>query len=309
MTSKAYPTTALPPDLSKYVYGTTRLGDDTILESKRIRIAREAMDSGVWFHTSEQYGDALSILGKAFAESRTKIPKLIVKLGNESIDELRACVQRHISPLGVDRVHLGQLCLGGELARDFANGGKCYDGLKQLQEDGLVEHFVLEVFPWTSEVPLQALRAGHPDGLVGGCIFYYNPLQRFASNPLWDELQAREVPIVAMRTVAGGNVHHLRDVPGAAWKPYLQERAVEVAPIFERSGIPNWSEFCVRFAHSCPLVHATVGATGRSEGLQEFLYASAGTIEPLPDDVISEIAALQRRWSDETDVRAEPWSM
>jgi len=97
---------------------------------------------------------------------------------------------------------------------------------------------------------LKALRAGYTEGIVDGFIFYLNPLQRFASNALWQEIVSRKQPIIAMRTVSGGPVHQLRDVPGFAWKHYLQERAVEVAPIFERSGIESWTEFCVRFAHS-----------------------------------------------------------
>ncbi len=307
--SQPYPSEALPANLSKYIYGTTRLGDDAISMSDRVKMARTAMDAGVWFHTSEQYGDALSVLAKAFSEAPQRVPNLIVKLGNDSIDELRECILRNIAPLGVEKVNVGQLCLGGALAAEFADGGKCYDGLRALQEDGLVGHFVLEVFPWTSDLPLRAFQAGHPDGLVGGCIFYYNPLQRFAANPLWDLLLERQVPVIAMRTVAGGDVFRLRDVPGAAWKPYLQERATEVAPIYQRSGIAHWSEFCVRFAHSCPLVRATVGATSRAERLQEFLDASAGAIDPLPRDLTDEIAELQRRWSDETDAQAEPWSM
>jgi hypothetical protein len=111
-----------------------------------------------------------------------------------------------------------------------------------------------------------------------------------------------------MRTVSGGNVHRLRDVPGAAWKEYLQQRAVEVAPIFERSGIASWTEFCVRFAHGFPLVRATVGATSRIENLNEFL-AAAEDIQPLPADIQEAIVALQRRWSDEVDMKAEVWSM
>jgi aryl-alcohol dehydrogenase-like predicted oxidoreductase len=304
-----FPTSALPADLSRYVYGTTRLGDQAIPVPERVRIAREAMAAGVWFHASEQYGDALCILGKAFDEDRAHVPKLVVKLGNESVAEIRATLQRNIGPLGVDRVDLGQLCLGGELAEDFARGGQCYEGLRALQEEGLVGHWVVEVFPWTSDVTLRALEAGHADRLVGGCIFYLNPLQRFASNPLWDVIRSRRVPVIAMRTVAGGNVHRLRDVPGAAWKEYLRQRAVEVAPIFERSGIGRWSEFCVRFAHSIPGVRATVGATSRSEALAEFLAAGTGDIAPLPEDVVEELLALQRRWSSETDVHAEPWSM
>ena len=111
-----------------------------------------------------------------------------------------------------------------------------------------------------------------------------------------------------MRTVAGGNIHRLRDVPGYAWRPYLQERAAEVAPIFERSGIEHWTEFCVRFVHSFPQVRATVGATSRAENLQEFLSA-AQNIQPLPAGIVEEIVRLHYRWSDELDMTAEHWTM
>jgi predicted aldo/keto reductase-like oxidoreductase len=97
-------------------------------------------------------------------------------------------------------------------------------------------------------------------------------------------------------------------VPGAAWKPYLQQRAAEVAPIFERSGIPSWAEFCVRFAHGFPQVRATVGSTSHVERLNEFLTA-AEHIQPLPEDIQNEIIRLQSRWSDEVDMQSEPWSM
>jgi hypothetical protein len=177
-----------------------------------------------------------------------------------------------------------------------------------LKREGLVNRFVLEVFPWSSEVALRALRGGYPECIVDGYIFYLNPLQRLPSNELWDELVARKEPMIAMRTVAGGNVHKLRDEPGYAWKPYLQERAAEVAPVFERSGIENWTEFCVRFAHSFPQVRATVGATSRLENLREFLTA-AENIEPLPADIVDEIVQLHYRWSDEYDMKAELWSM
>jgi hypothetical protein len=168
--------------------------------------------------------------------------------------------------------------------------------------------FVLEIFPWTSAEPLQALRAGHLDELVDGYIFYLNPLQRFASNELWDELLAQDASIIAMRTVAGAPVHALRDVPGAAWKPYLRERAAEVAPIFERSGIESWADFCIRFAYSTPQVMSTVGSTSRRENLDE-LIAYSKSPEPLPQDVLDDILTLQRRWSDEVDVHAPLWSM
>jgi hypothetical protein len=42
--------------------------------------------------------------------------------------------------------------------------------------------------------------------------------------------------------------------------------------------------------------------------LQQFLLASE-TIEPLPYDIVDRIIKLQYTWSDEVDVKAEPWSM
>lgn len=305
----AYPSGGLPSDLGKYVYGTTRLGDAELPFDERVQMARRAIDAGLWVHTSDAYGDALQVLRAAFDQNRARVPKTIVKIGWSNLPELRASIQKNIDPLGIDHIDIGQLCLGGQFAEDFRQGGPCYDGFRRLREEGLVRSFVLEVFPWTSAGPLEALRAGYPDGVVDGCIFYLNPLQRFASNALWDLIQERSVPIIAMRTVAGGDVHRLRDVPGAAWKPYLKERATEVAPLFERSGVKSWLEFCVRFALGFPLVRATVGATSRPAGLEAFLGASSGRVLPLPADVQAQLVALQYRWSEETDVQAEPWSM
>jgi predicted aldo/keto reductase-like oxidoreductase len=299
---------ALLADLPPYIYGTTRLGDSQIPFDDRVRMARVAMDAGIWFHTSHTYGNALEVLRAAFDQARAKVPKLIVKIIGSTVDELRDVIRQNIEPLGVDNIELGQLCLGGELANDFARGGDCYQAFSRLKQEGLVRRFVLEVFPWTSDVALKALRGGYPEGIVDGCIFYLNPLQRFASNELWDLIRKRNDPVIALRTVSGGNVHRLRDVPGAAWKEYLQQRAVEVAPIFERSGTKSWTEFCLRFAHSFPEVRATVGATSRPENFKEFLSAK-DNLQPLPGDILNEIVKLQYRWSDETDVHAEPWSM
>jgi hypothetical protein len=295
-------------DLPPYVYGTTRLGDQNLPFEERVNVARAAMEGTSWFHTSHAYGNALEVLRAAFDQDGTRIPRLIVKIGWKKIEELRDVVQQHLIALRLENLELGQLCLSESLAEEYASGGSCYEEFSRLKQQGLVHRFVLEVFPWTSDVALKGLRGGYPEGIVDGYIFYLNPLQRFPSNELWDELVERKEPMIAMRTVAGGNVHRLRDVPGYAWKMYLQERAAEVAPIFERSGIQDWTEFCVRFAHSFPLVRATVGATSKLEHLKDFLAASQN-IEPLPADIVEEIVQLHYRWSDELDMKAEHWSM
>ena len=294
--------------ITPYIYGTTRLGDGSIPRAQRIEVARAAMDAGVWFHTSRMYGDALEVLRDAFKEAPTKVPKLIIKIGWETIGQLRGVIEENLRPLGLGGMQLGQLCLGGELAKEFAGGGECYKVFQDLKHEGLMQGYVVEAFPWTSEPPLKALRAGYTKGIVDGFIFYLNPLQRFASNALWEEIIQRDQPVIAMRTVSGGPVHNLRDQPGFAWKDYLQKRAGEVAPLFEKSGVKSWTEFCVRYAHSIPQVRATVGSTSKIENLDEFLSA-AKNLKPLPASIVAEIDALQRRWSDELDVHAEPWSM
>jgi hypothetical protein len=299
---------ALLADIPFFIYGTTRLGDGAIPFDDRVRMARLAMDAGIWFHTSHTYGNALEVLRKAFDQARAKVPKLIVKLLANTVDELESVIRQNTEPLGLDSLELGQLCFQGKLAEDLANGGAVYRTLSQLKEQGRVRRFVLEVFPWTSDVALKALRGGHTRGVVDGVILYLNPLQRFASNELWDLILKRNEPVIALRTVAGGDVHRLRDVSGAAWKPYLQERAVQVAPVFERSGIKSWAEFCLRFVRGFPQVRATVGATCRAGNFQELL-AMQKKDEPLPPAIQSEILKLQQRWSDELDMRAEPWSM
>jgi hypothetical protein len=294
--------------ITPFIYGTTRLGDETIPFEERVNVAYAAMNAAVWFHTSRQYNNALELLSAAFDRDRKKVPKLIAKIGGDSIEALEADIQRNLRPIGLKSLDVGQLCIGGGLAQDFAAGGHSLKELENIRESGLVKSYVLEVFPWTSQIAMRALLGGHSKRIVDAFIVYLNPLQRFASNQLWDLLIEQKQPIIALRTVAGGPVHRLRDVPGAAWKEYLQKRAVEVAPIFERSGVNNWTEFCFRFAYSIPNVLATVGASGKISHLNEFLAAKENN-EPLPQEIVQEIYALHRRWSDELDMHAEPWTM
>lgn len=292
------------PGLSRYTYGTTRLGDGSLPFDARVQVARAAIEAGVALHTSHSYGDALQVLGAAFDQDRSHIPPLIVKIGWDSVEQVRDTIRENLEPVGLDHLAIGQLCLGGPLAEQFRTGGPACEGLRQLKAEGLVGRFVLEVWPWTSDVPLDALRGGYAEGLIDGYIFYLNPLQRFTSDALWDLLRERGETIVAMRTVAGGSVYHIRE----NGPEYLRARAAQVAPLFERSGCKTWTEFCVRFAFGFPQVVTTVGATSRMENLREFLDA-VQEVPPLPGDVQAEIEALQRRWAEEHDRHAKPWSM
>jgi len=296
-------------DLSKYIYGATRLGHDGLAQSARVDMALRAMAAGIWFHVSHEYGNALEVLRTAFDADRARVPKMIFKIGFRTVAEVRETVLRDLDALAIEAMDIGQLCLVDGLAEDFSNGGASVDAILQLREEGLVRRFVLEVFPWSSAAALAAIDNGVADRTVDGFIFYLNPLQRFALNPLWHRLRQRGDAIVAMRTVAGNHVHALRDVPGAAWKEYLQQRAVDVAPVFDRAGVPDWSEFCVRFAHSFPEVRATVGSTARSDNFERFVEVANAPIEPLARETLAALEQLAEQWSDAFDRHAAPGSM
>ena len=295
-------------ELPNYIYGTTRLGDESLPLADRLAIALEAMQKCTWFHASDQYGSALSILAEAIKQKPLSIPKMIFKLEAERIEDFRDVITRNIGPLGVDHMDIGQLCLRNRRPEDFVEGSKGFDEFSAIRQEGLVKQYIMEIFPWTSGVALKALKMGCMENLVDGFIFYFNPLQRFALNDLWDEIESRRIPVIAMRTVCGNDVLALRDVPGAAWKEYIQQRAVEIAPIFAQSGVEDWSAFCVRFAQSQPLVQATVGSTAHSQNLAKFLDA-AKVRDPLPASVLNDINYLQKNWSAQFDYFAEPWSM
>lgn len=288
---------ALP--ISRYVYGTTRLGDEGISFEDRVAIAREAMDRGLDLHTSHQYGNALEVIRTASDQSPHNPPRYIVKIGWSSPEEIRDQLMMHTHALSVHKMAVGQLCLGKPLADEIATGGPGIDALLALKHEGLVESFVLENWPWSPPAYLQALKNGQAAELVDAFIFYLNPLQRFVLNDVWTELQDQGFPIVAMRTVAGGP---------SPKSGYLKDRWEQMLPIYQDSGCSTWTEFCARFAFGHPNVAATVGSTACKEHLEALIRETASPA-PLPTPVMESIWDLQGRWSQEHDRFAEPWSM
>jgi hypothetical protein len=290
--------------LTRYTYGTTRLGDGSLPFDSRVAVARAALDAKISLHTSHTYGDALQVLRAALDQDRSHVPPMIFKIGWDTVEQVRDVIHQNLEPLGLDHMAVGQLCLGGNLAQQFRAGDPALAGLRRLKDEGLVGRFVLECWPWNSDVVLDGLRGGHADGLIDGYIFYLNPLQRFVSDDLWGLLHERRETIVAMRTVAGGQIERTRD----HGPDYLRTRAAQVLPLFTRSGAASWTEFCVRFALGYSNVVTTVGSTSHPDRLQEFRDAAAWTT-PLPADVREGIEALHRRWAEDHDRHAAPWSM
>ncbi len=290
-----------------YIFGTTRLGDESIPREVRVDVAGRAIDADLWIHTSDQYGSALSVLNEALDLDRDRTPKMIFKIGWESVSQIREQIERQLSAVGMASMAVGQLCLGGALAEAFAVNDPAWRELLALRDEGIVDRFVLETWPWTSSVPLAAISGGWAGELIDALIFYLNPLQRFLSNELWDVVIEKEFPLIGMRTVCGGSIERLAD-PASTAPEYLKSRAVAVQPLYTNSGCETWTEFCFRFTHGYPNVLATVGSTSRIENLNEFI-ASAQTESALPVDVRTAVESLQREWWDDHDRFAAPWSM
>jgi predicted aldo/keto reductase-like oxidoreductase len=292
--------------MSRLIYGTTRLGDNSIPFEQRVSIAREAINAGLWIHTSHSYGDALQVLNVAFDEDRKRIPQAIFKIGWDSVEQVRAVISQNLGPVNLQTIDIGQLCLGGGLAEQFRTGGPVYDGLNELKKEGLVGRFVLEMWPWSSDVAVDALRTKNAGKLVDGLIFYLNPLQRFVTNELWDLVQDQNFPVIAMRSTCGGSLEKLLHEGGVP--EYLRHRAAQMQPIYHQSSCKSWTEFCIRYSLGFPQVRATVGATSRSKNLQQ-LIRTVASATPLAEDIQKHVMRLQRLWSDEHDKHAAPWSM
>lgn len=294
-------------DLKGFVYGTTRLGDTGVAFGERVRFVREeVLPRGLPVHTSDQYGEALAVLREAFVG--VQAPKTVFKIGWSSAEEVEGQIRSQLAATGLARMDVGQLCPGGGLAAEIRSGAKAggpsdLAALEKLKEEGLVGSYLMEVWPWSSDVAVAAIRAGRLSPLVDGLIFYLNPLQRFVSNELWDLAHEVKLPVVAMRTTAGGAVTPRADTP-----EYLRRRAGLVKPIFERSGDGSWTEFCARFAFGWPGVRATVGSTLEAGHLASLVGAVKG-VRPLSEPIGEELAGLQRRWADAEDAKAPAWSL
>ena len=238
-------------DLAKFIFGTAQLRDQKLPFDQRVAMARLAMNAVDWFHTSHQYGDTLQVLRRLRSGSCERAQAH--RQDRLEHDRGTAGKSARISSHWGWTISTSASCASaGGWAMSSAPAGNAMTIFCRLKAEGLVKRFVVEVFPWTSAMPLEGLRGGFGEDVIDAYIFYLNPLQRFASNALWDLLQERGKTIIAMRTVGGGDVHRLRDVPGAAWNDYLRQRAVEVAPIYERSGCRSWPEFCIRFSFDFP---------------------------------------------------------
>ena len=271
------------PEISRYTFGTGQVHDPS--NPDHVKVVRAAMDAGVWFHTSSAYGggSVYRVLRAAFQEAPDKIPHIIFKVDGRQADLLREAVDEQLLGTGVDHIDIAQLC-GNPDPAGLRPGSELFDAMCDLQQQGKVGSYVLENYWSFSANALEAVR----EDVMDGYIFYYNVVNREATNKLYLFLEQRQANILALRTLGGGplNFNDTGDPDGA-------REALEA--IYARSGCSSRSEFRMRFLLSIPNIRTTIGATNKLGHLQAFLE-TGWTGRSLDEEIVSEIKALHRKW-------------
>lgn len=281
--------------ISSFTFGCMSFHGQPENFKNEIRVTRAAMDSGVWFHSSQEYdgGAAFMIMRHAFDEDRAHTPKLLLKIRCDHAAVLKFDVEDALRRLNVERVDLVQLCRAKHDRRpvvdDFLAHGEMWQVCQQLEKEGKVGQFVMEIFASFSP---DAIRAVNAD-MFPGYIFYFSPGERQVNNELFELLQKTNKPILSLRTMWGGNFTparlqmHLDKDPN---HPFIARYAALKA-IYEKSGACSFAEFSMSFLRSFPNVRTTIAGTSKVENLQALLEADRNA-KPMDPSLVAEINAL-----------------
>jgi aryl-alcohol dehydrogenase-like predicted oxidoreductase len=280
-----------PPTL--FTFGSMSLGSDLAKIDEHIRIARTAMDAGVWFHASPTYnrGFTYMILRMAFDEARHLVPPMIIKIRCGWPKLLRFEVEDALRRMAIDRIDVAQLVFtetggAGPFVHDFLTGGPIAQVYDDLRREGKVAQFCPQIDRESSPffLPLAQRKA------FDGYVLYLNPLERDVDDAMWAFLQKQGAPLWALRTVAGALGEPARLEQHRIKNPADPNLLVaeRVAAIAAKAGTRDWTEFCLRYAASVPGLKTTIGGTADLAHLKHFLSAASSAVA-LPDDVISEI--------------------
>lgn len=275
------------PELTNYTFGTGNINDTS--NPEHAKVARAAMDAGVWFHTSAEYGKGgvFEVLKSAFSENPSKTPHCIFKINGRDPDLFRESVTGAIAGTGVERVDIAQVC-GRPSADDLQPGRPLHDTMCELKEQGLVGSYILEFFRPSTADSIRAVA----DDLFDGYTYYYNVIDREVSNELYDLMQSKGSAVLGLRTVGGGTGSFGYAGDRSAIMPAMQKA---IAGLCERSGCTSEIEFRIRFPLSAPNIRTTIGATTKLEHLDQYLR-TLGSFKPLAAEIVAEIQALHRQW-------------
>jgi len=273
---------AISPTL--YTFGSMSLGADPARIEDDIAVARRAMEAGVWFHSSPTYsrGFAFAVLRMAFDEARSQTPRIIIKIRDGSPRLMRFETEDACRRLGLEGIDVAQFVAmdrqPGCLVDQLVDGGPVADELARLRDRGLIRQAVLFLDRRNADAAVKAWKASK---LVDGVTFYWNAWQRDCTDSAWTAIQTGNVPVLALRTLAGGP----EDTRTAAIRAGVQALA-------EAAGCADAVEFALRLAASVPAIRTTIGGTARRAHLEHYL-ACAASARPLPDDILNALDTLR----------------
>lgn len=287
------------PSLSSFTFGTMSLTGLPESFSEDVRVARAAMEAGVWFHSSQEYsgGGSFMVLRQAFDEDRSRTPKTILKIRCDHAAVLKFDVEDALRRLGIDHIELAQLCRAKHDRRpvvdDFLAHGEMWQACRALQKEGKVGQFIMEVFASYSPDAIRAVEAG----LFPAYIFYYNPGERQASNELLRLLEEKEERILSLRILCGGHLDPAGIEALRERNPqhYAIARFEELVPLFDKSGCATWLEFSLSFLRTVPRLMTSIAGTSKRKNLQALLEADA-KVRPMDPGLAGEIRELHSRW-------------
>ena len=283
-----------------FTYGCMSLGGNPDAFQEDVRVARSAMEQGVWFHASQEYGCAFWVIRQAFDEDPANKPPLIIKIRCDHAATIEFDVEDALRRLDVDRVEIAQLCRSRHdrrrIVADFFNHEEMWQVCEKLKSQGKVGKFVLEVFASFSSDALQGVKAG----LFPAYITYLSPGQREMSNPLFESIQQKQLPLFSLRTLYGGNFapEKINALRARDPKNAIIVRFDALEPIFQESGCADWGEFSFSFLKSFPNILSTISGPSNLQHLQALVRAEASA-KPLPSGIFTKIQDLHRQWCKE----------
>ncbi|MCC5842862.1 MAG: hypothetical protein JJU05_01290 [Verrucomicrobia bacterium] len=268
-------------NVSPYIFGTMSLGKDPADPATDLALLRRAMEAGIWFHGSRTYNNGFSFmtLKLAFDADRAHVPDMILKIRDGSPTLMRFETEDSLLRLGLDTLPIAQLtsmshepgCLIDQLNQ---NRGPLLDELASLKARGLIQKAVLFLTPANADAGVAA--ASHP--LIDGITFYWNATQREVTDTAWAAIQAENIPVLALRTLGGGQDPKLADKRAAIARAFPETDPVRLA---------------LNLAASVPEIRGTIGGTASLDHFEAFLSA-ARHAAPLAPEALAQIDAIRR---------------
>jgi len=272
--------------LSRYTFGSMSLGRNPAEVDGDLAVARRAMESGVWFHSSPTYNNGFTfmVLRRAFDENRSQVPRMIVKVRDATPELMRFEVEDSCRRLGIDALDVAQLVSmntnpGNLVDQLRSDGGPLADELASLRQRGLIRQAVVYITPKNSD---QAVEAVQQSALVEGITLYWNAVQFECTPDAWTQIHKSNISVLALRTLGGS----MRDNNFAV-------KAESLQTLVAAAGCNNITEFNLRLAVSDPAIRTTIGGTASLEHLE--IYLAAGQhATALPAEILEQTRALQQ---------------